>query len=275
MTYFEKHRATANGIMYVGETAAGMLYPNLLLHLQETYSFRSTLLIYGAITLHATAFCLFIRVSPSLEPQTNPNVNISPKVLNPSSSCGALTRQGTEPEPYPSFLYALRLFKVPMFYVILMLGATVHFSQIIFITTIVDYAADKGFPEDVGTLLILYASPGDTFGRIILPYATDRKCMSQSTLVLCCYFAMSLALFVAPHASSLALLIAVCVLFEMFLGCLLTSKIIVVAENVEPRLFGYCIGLLGLAAFPLLIASPSIIGECAHSSRRHFTAEGG
>lgn len=254
--------------MYVGETASGVLYPNLLVYLQETYSFRYTLLLYGAIALHATAFCLFLKISPNLNRRSYLNNIRASRQLDkderPNSNLsGVHPESRSDLEKYPSFMYALGMFKVPMFYVILMYGATVHFTQVTFLTTIVDYAGDKGLPLDMGALLILYASPGDMFGRIILPFTTDKECMRQSILLVLCYFAISLSLFVAPYASGLALLLAVCVCFEMFLGCLVTSKIVLIADNMEACLFEYCVGLLGVASIPLILASSSIIGMCA------------
>lgn len=255
--------------MYVGETASGVIYPNLLLFLEEAYGFRNTLLIYGSIALHATASCILIKVSPNLSHQSGrPDGDFASTALNTEESriasiSNVPAEQGSGLKEYPSFPYALRIFKVPIFYVILMLGAALHFTHITFLTTIVDYAGDKGFPLDVGARLILYASPGDIFGRIILPLATDRKCLRQSMLVLCCFFAISLSMFVAPYASSLAQLVAVCACFEMFLGCLLICKIVLIAESIEAGLFEYCIGFLGLASIPGILASSTVIGKCA------------
>ncbi|CAN7986289.1 unnamed protein product, partial [Ixodes pacificus] len=62
--YFDKYKSFANGLARAGETAAGIVFPPVLVFLQKSYGFRGTLFIYGALALHATVLCLFLKEPP-------------------------------------------------------------------------------------------------------------------------------------------------------------------------------------------------------------------
>ncbi|EEC02061.1 monocarboxylate transporter, putative, partial [Ixodes scapularis] len=56
--YFDRYRALTSGIYYSGMSCSGLAFPKFLAYLQQKYGFRGTLLIYGGITMHVTAFGL-------------------------------------------------------------------------------------------------------------------------------------------------------------------------------------------------------------------------
>ncbi|EEC12257.1 monocarboxylate transporter, putative, partial [Ixodes scapularis] len=62
--YFDKYKSFANGLARAGETAAGIVFPPVFVFLQETYGFRGTLFIYGALALHATVLCVLLKEPP-------------------------------------------------------------------------------------------------------------------------------------------------------------------------------------------------------------------
>lgn len=59
--YFKRYRGTAHGIMFAGSTACAFFYPQLLLFLRNTYGFRGSLLLYGAILMHMFALSFVFR----------------------------------------------------------------------------------------------------------------------------------------------------------------------------------------------------------------------
>ncbi|KAG0426776.1 hypothetical protein HPB47_026124, partial [Ixodes persulcatus] len=59
--YFDKYKGLALGIMYTGSTSSAFVFPRLLLFLKETYNFRSSVMIYGAIIMHITAISLILK----------------------------------------------------------------------------------------------------------------------------------------------------------------------------------------------------------------------
>lgn len=61
MSHFRKYRGLAAGFKYTGNTLASLLLPKVLSSLQDVYTFRGTLLIYAALSMHATAFTLFLK----------------------------------------------------------------------------------------------------------------------------------------------------------------------------------------------------------------------
>lgn len=64
MSNFQKYRGLAAGFKYTGNTLASLLLPKVLSSLQDVYTFRGTLLIYAALSMHATAFTLFLKDRP-------------------------------------------------------------------------------------------------------------------------------------------------------------------------------------------------------------------
>ncbi|XP_075542442.1 monocarboxylate transporter 12-like isoform X2 [Dermacentor variabilis] len=59
--YFKRYRGTAHGIMFAGSTACAFFYPQLLLFLRNTYGFKGSLLLFGAILMHMFALSFVFR----------------------------------------------------------------------------------------------------------------------------------------------------------------------------------------------------------------------
>ncbi|EEC08275.1 monocarboxylate transporter, putative, partial [Ixodes scapularis] len=62
--YFDRYRALTSGIYYSGMSCSGLAFPKFLAYLQDKYGFRGTLLIYGGIITHVTAFGLLLKEPP-------------------------------------------------------------------------------------------------------------------------------------------------------------------------------------------------------------------
>ncbi|KAL1446592.1 hypothetical protein MTO96_044538 [Rhipicephalus appendiculatus] len=60
--YFERYRGAANGIMFAGSTACCIIFPKLVLYFSDTYGFRGSLLLLGAVLMNMIAVSLAFRV---------------------------------------------------------------------------------------------------------------------------------------------------------------------------------------------------------------------
>ncbi|KAH7956309.1 hypothetical protein HPB52_007911 [Rhipicephalus sanguineus] len=59
--YFERYQGAANGIMFAGATVSAATFPKLVLFLSETYGFRGSLLLLGAVLMNMIAVSLAFR----------------------------------------------------------------------------------------------------------------------------------------------------------------------------------------------------------------------
>ncbi|KAL3213397.1 hypothetical protein MRX96_035410 [Rhipicephalus microplus] len=64
LMYFDKYRGFATGIRYTGYSLSSLLYPPVLALLDETFSFRQMMLLFGAISLHLTPLVLSLKEPP-------------------------------------------------------------------------------------------------------------------------------------------------------------------------------------------------------------------
>lgn len=265
--YFDKYKGFANGLARAGETAAGIVSPFVLVFLQESYSFRGALFIYGALALHATVLCLLLKDPPWMAPKKTKIIDHKPEALtgdpkndvnNINESAGSRSVKHSD-SPY-SVGYFLTMFRNPMFCVFVVFSMVVYFSQNAFFTTIVDFAMDRGSSLAEASSIVTYISPVDFVGRMILPLLADRNYIRRSTLVMVLFCVMAVSMISLPHTASFATLLAICVCFGTCLGSLLTMEVVIVTDYIGFQLFAVCYGFCCLASIPGVLASPLLFG---------------
>ncbi|CAN7996032.1 unnamed protein product [Ixodes hexagonus] len=266
--YFERYKGFANGLARAGETTAGIVFPPVLVFLQDLYGFRGTLLLCGAISLHATVFCLLLKDPPWMAQKRSQKYIHKPQTLdaNLRKSANSLNeRRGTSTIVQHSDTQScardlLTMFRNPLFYVAITCNLVVHFSQNAFLTTIVDFAMDKGSSLAEASSIISYVSPADFLGRMLLPLLADRNYIRRSTLVMVSFCVTAASVMSLPHTASFATLLPTSVCFVTALGCLLTMEIVIVTDYVGVPLFALCYGLCSLTTIPGILVSPLVFG---------------
>ncbi|CAN8015611.1 unnamed protein product [Ixodes persulcatus] len=149
----------------------------------------------------------------------------------------------------------------PIFYVIVISSATVHYSQVVFATTIVDYGKDKGAPLVRATSIIVYSSATDLIGRLVLPLLADRNFLRRSSLVMWCHLLLGLSMTLLPYVPSFAWLLLVSFCVTLFIACLLTMKVVLMADYLGLGQVPTCYGAVGLVVLPLLLTAPRLVGK--------------
>ncbi|CAN8015668.1 unnamed protein product, partial [Ixodes persulcatus] len=149
--YFDKYKSFANGLARAGETAAGIVFPPVLVFLQKSYGFRGTLFIYGALALHATVLCVFLKEAPwTVKKQTLKTINKTDVFTTHS---GNMANNQNEPpgskslhsSDFPdSVSHLLTMFRNPYFY-LLELYTTEHHRDALFLR---DGCVDNHFTAD-------------------------------------------------------------------------------------------------------------------------------
>ncbi|XP_040076328.2 monocarboxylate transporter 2 [Ixodes scapularis] len=265
--YFDKYKSFANGLARAGETAAGIVFPPVFVFLQETYGFRGTLFIYGALALHATVLCLLLK-EPPWTVRKPPLKTINKTDVFTTHSVNMANNQNEPPKSkslHSSDLpdnvsHLLTMFRNPYFYLIVLCSVVVHISQFTFLTTIVDFAMDGGSSLADASSVITYISPADFIGRMILPLLADRNYIRRGTLVTLSFCVMGVSTMALPQTTSFATLLPTCVVFGIALGCLLTMEIVLVSDYVDVQLFAVCYGFCSLASIPGILVGPLVFG---------------
>lgn len=259
--YFDRYRGLATGCKYAGWSISGLVFPKILSYLEKQYGFRGTLLIFGAISLHVTAMALLLREPDWIKKngaQRPPEV-----VLNTvSQNCDRLSGPVKGPSVcLKDFSDVLKLFRTPIFYVIVAGCVVGDFTVTVFSSTIVDNAMDKGASDTQANDIIIYASSAELVGRLLIPVLSDVRLLSRCSLEMISFFLLGTLLLLLPQVTSFATYSAVCVCIAMLLGSITTMKAVLMADYLGIHQISNCHGLVGVAILPVLLCSPSIIGE--------------
>ncbi|CAN7986199.1 unnamed protein product, partial [Ixodes pacificus] len=117
-------------------------------------------------------------------PQRDNTVNPSQQDDQSETVTGGIEGSGNTPHSIPRMT---SVFCKPMFFVIVLLGVIIHYTHNVFLSTIVDFAMDRGMSLDTASSLIVYSSLTDFVGSLGLPLFADKKVIRRSTLVMWSY----------------------------------------------------------------------------------------
>ncbi|CAN8015720.1 unnamed protein product, partial [Ixodes persulcatus] len=266
--YFDKYRCLTQGIKYAGASCAGLIFPKLFAYLQQEYGFRGTLLIYGGITMHVSALCLlleeppWIRLKTSQEATENTKKELSTVIhtisVNRNKPEKASTTSDTTEvkERYPT----LKLFLNPMLYVVLTVAVVTDFTGAAYLSTLVDYAVDKGLSIEDAESLVIYGSCSEFVGRLFLPLMADAGCIRRTTLVTVNFFVWGCSMMLMPYATIHVHIIIVCSCVYLASGCLQPMRSVLIADYIGVQWLSTCYTFSGFILLPLIFCNPSIIG---------------
>ncbi|XP_065286700.1 monocarboxylate transporter 9-like isoform X2 [Dermacentor albipictus] len=152
------------------------------------------------------------------------------------------------------------LLSKPRFYACMLAVVAMDYTMVIFPATIVDYALDKGSSRSHADLAVMYCSPAEMFGRIVLPLISDYSIVSRTTLVSASFFLLAASMLALPATPSFLAYILVCACATMLTACLVAMKPVVIADYIGIKSVATTWGFAGLTLLPLFLCSPHIIG---------------
>ncbi|XP_077511235.1 monocarboxylate transporter 9-like [Amblyomma americanum] len=267
--YFDKYKGLALGIMYTGSTSSAFVFPRLLLFLKETYNFRSSVMIFGAIVMHVTAISLvlkepvWIRRKRHLERIAAKRAKTPIFTIESGDVKIVAEKAPASKDSAPntrSLRYGMTVLKCPMFYVIMLTYIIYNYNFDIFMATVPDFAIDRGTSVADAVGLVPLFSITDTVGRLGLPVLADRGYLRRSTLVTFNYLLMGVCFFSLPWATSYATMLIVCLCVATFVGCGMTMYPAIMAEYVGLERLPISYGIVGTVAGPLFLLKPFFIG---------------
>ncbi|XP_077511410.1 monocarboxylate transporter 12-like isoform X2 [Amblyomma americanum] len=278
MMYFDRYRGITNGIKNLGGTAASVVFPKLILLVQGFYGFRACLLLYGALAMHLTALGMLTKeppwsrtiVSSSSSSHTHSreadvDTEEHKKRLNDANAEGSSSSEmakvnNKERTALHLSLDLRRLFKMPVFYVIVVSGVLGYYTQSIFFATIVDFAKDKGFSLTESANVMLYFGVTETVGRLCLPFAADRGLLRRSTLMALSFTAMAASMVLLERGATLLALTAGASLFAAFFGAAVTVEGVVISDYLGVESLSFVFGFTGAVSVPFFFGNPFVLG---------------
>ncbi|XP_070389077.1 monocarboxylate transporter 12-like isoform X3 [Dermacentor albipictus] len=274
--YFERYRGAANGIMFAGSTASAFIFTHMLLYFRDTYGFRGSLLLFGAVLMNLVALSLAFQEPPWVKRDRIKRRKGAQGTRRPS----IFTADSKHGKNVSATVIMLRnilgVLKCPMVYVLTTTWLAFCFNYDIFFSTIVDFAMDKGMPLEDTVSFITYTSITDLVGRVVLPIFTDRGLLQRSTLIVLNYFLLGLCTMSLPFCDSYWVLLVACLGVALFLGCAITMHSVLMAQylGIEKLAAGYTV--LGALCGPALLAKAPFVGafaeyDCKGMSRLRLT----
>lgn len=280
--YFDKYRGFALGITYTGSTSSAFVFPRLLLYLEQTYNFRSSIMIFGAIVGHVIAISLVLKEPPWIRRKriedglamknAKEAFTIEKEVMksrsntigdhSPQSKKKEATANDKKKRPVNpwSLRHGLTVLESPMFYVVMLTYILFGYNFDVFMATIVDFAIDRGTSLEAAVGLIPLFSMTDTFGRLCIPLLADRGYITRSTLAMLTYLWLAVVLQLFPLVRGYYQLLAACLCLAMAIGCGVTMYPTLMADYMGIQRLPISYGIVGTVAGPLFIMKPFFIG---------------
>ncbi|XP_037565949.1 monocarboxylate transporter 9-like isoform X2 [Dermacentor silvarum] len=275
LLYFDKYKATVTAIKDVGMVAAGVAAVPWTSLLVKEYGLQGSLLLTGGFMIHIVPLVMLIRTPRPLQicqgkkdntmsaQQANadsaPTMKITTKSVRqkeqfvPSPNKKLLASSSSPPSVFT-------VFKWFPFSVLVLLQVIADYTFATFMTTIVDYAADKGAELERAKTIIMFTALGQALGRVVVPLASDKISFSRSPIAVACLLVTAVCFAVITSVSAFEEMVALACLAGVAQGYIHCIRSVLVADHVGMDRFSLCYGIGGLVGAPLSLSGPAILG---------------
>ncbi|EEC15713.1 monocarboxylate transporter, putative [Ixodes scapularis] len=268
--YFDQLGPTALGLSAVGMTASAFVFTKLLELLDEEYGLRNAFLIVGAILLHLSPLTYLLKIPPWYKRKKTDQVAHSEPSENSAnvSEADAQSHDHAIVETADRVVTTYRrdiliLLRTPPFYVIVLSAAATTFIDSILLTTMLDFAVDKGSTHAQAVWLTSFQALTDIVGRLCLPVLADLIKLPRRYLLTLNQILMGITLLIAPFVSSLWQVVVICLLISVFIGCGVIMHDVLVPDYIELERLLLVHGTIGTVRAPIMLAAPALIGKLA------------
>ncbi|CAN7986301.1 unnamed protein product, partial [Ixodes pacificus] len=263
MMYFDKLRGVAMGITSLGSSMAGFVFPKVLLYLGDTYSFKGSLFILGAISMNITSLAYLLKVPPWCKPtKQHESMESIPSLSSAcSTELGIHQQEREEKAPWDQNLpRSSSVVRTPIFYVLILSAAVSNVFEICFLSSMADFCQDKGLTTTDAVWLTSNFALTDIFGRLCVPLVADKGLLRRSTLLMLLNLLLASVIMSAPCATTYWSLAAI----EAF-ASIFSSSVGVMHDVVAVDYFGLerlptVYGIIGVVKAPLQLCNPLILG---------------
>lgn len=276
--HFDQYLAFASGLRDAGTTLCAFAFPSLLFALDEQYGLRGTILIYSALLMNVTAVALYLRTRAGNTERRDMKILdavyskrastisvINGKVQPSLDTCKDMTPYSTFPktndtEEPSTWRQNLTIVKEARFYVVV-LGAVVEiYGYTTFLSTIDDYAIDKGVSRHDANMAISYATIGELAGYIGVPLIADKNIVSRPTLATTCFVLLTIFYAAVPFTKSLVSYVVTDGFLITFIAAVSALRCSLMTEFFGPGKVPVYMAATGFLLIPLQLINPTIIG---------------
>lgn len=302
LSYFKKYRGLATGLVYVGVSISGVICPILLSAFVDIYGFTGSLLLLGGITLNIIplvllmknpqptkrSLCCSMKTSKSSNDSESVELGATGSALALAKIATSHTREdlyNTQGAPVcgsvsqtsnaPATKVQRRFYSAggiwteisgvlcrPELYIILVPAVTTNFTGVLFLTTVVDYATDKGVQFGKAALLVTYTWVGEICGHVVIPSLSDKIAGSRCITLAISVLLLSASFMILPHVAVYpAAGAAVVFVMGVQIGYSITLRTVLAADYLGVQKVTLCLGLIGITTLPFTFVEPSIVGE--------------
>ncbi|XP_003738259.1 monocarboxylate transporter 12 [Galendromus occidentalis] len=240
--HFVEYRAIAFGIVYGGSTLASVIFPTLLLWLSGFFAFNYVLLTLGGILLNMFVLSLLV-----YEPEYI--VQMKKEVAADSTQ-----KRGVSLDMIKSLMTT-----VP-FYVLLISNIALQWAFDAFMTTLVDFAMDKGCTLTQAVDLLPWFSVADFIGRVIMPIACDRGLIKRQNLITISYTMCGVGLSTLPLSYDYPSLVCAILFMGLFMGTSLVLFACMVGDFVGLERLPIAFAILGVSNGMFFFLKPTFFG---------------
>ncbi|CAN8015705.1 unnamed protein product, partial [Ixodes persulcatus] len=250
---FKENRALVIRLNVTASCAAGIVFPRLLLFIQQTYGYKGLMLISAGLLLNVPALCFLLRQSGKNDKNHNIPQRSRSEVFTIKPQNSNLIQSNLQCHRKP-------IFKLPVFYFIAASHLTFFYIINLCTCIMVDTILSKGVPVEYTITVAPAATVFDWIGRIVFPIATEKGCLSRSSLLIIDYLVVGVGLFMIPFAYNYFTVLATCVSFGAFSGHAITVHSSLMAEKIGADQVGISNVIVTSIAAATFLTKPFVIG---------------
>ncbi|KAH9377878.1 hypothetical protein HPB48_004185 [Haemaphysalis longicornis] len=160
-----------------------------------------------------------------------------------------------------SWTSVAKMLTIPEFYALVIVYLTVDWTVMIQATTVVDYGRDKGTPLESAKYLQTYCAVGELFGRLVIPFFSDKVPFGHCLFAAAGLVGASLSLFAMTFTTSFACFATLNALFGACQGYVFCMRTVLIMDYLGLERLPLFFGFVGLALIPVSLGNPTIVGE--------------
>ncbi|XP_038063420.1 monocarboxylate transporter 12-like [Patiria miniata] len=254
---FTKNYATANGIARTGYSVGLIVFAPLVQLFLDTYGWRGTMLLVGAITMHSVASgaVMVATRQPELDqsnayqtlPQTEHTNSPSAHESTLRSHCGSLWK-------FVSKNFEVGLLLNSRYWLVAVISCCTIYAYLMWIVYFVSQAQSNGFTLEEAGSFVTIAGIANLFGKISQGLITDRGVMSSWTLVAVCLVMSSVSYLASSLLTSYWPMMTSAVLILFSDGILSCQTDVLVKQVLGVELLAGAFGWIALKVTLLLVA---------------------
>ncbi|KAK8764434.1 hypothetical protein V5799_032957, partial [Amblyomma americanum] len=279
LLYFDKYTATSTAMKYSAWSASGLAGPLIMSFFANLYGLHGALLLTSGLAMNALPLVMLLKDPRPFKVCTKNNIlaekrdssvgRNGPAIIGKEQDDLRPTKPVSETVIVPpsasidklglTLKGVAALFRIPDFYVLLVVYAVFDWTALLHSTTAVDYGRDKGVSLESAKYVLTCHAFGHLVGRSVVPFASDRIPFSHCPIAVASLFASFLSFIGASLVRSFTSFMALNVVLGVGQGFVTCIRSVLITNYLGVQRLPAFFGFLGLLLIPLASASATIL----------------